>query len=118
MQKVFKEMDRPIRVAVSYISQPQVLSQPSLAAQKKMIVKALEYQTAQLRDTSIEASTSGTLPVPPQHHELNSTQKTTEDVQDQEIVIEGLFPSNSSKLLENLQEMYHKSQTDDQVMHE
>ena len=110
-------MDRPIRVAVSYISQPQILSQPSLAAQKKMIVKALEYQTAHMRDTSIESRTSGILPVPSQHHEFTPTHKT-DDVQDQEIVIEGLFPSNSSKLLENLQEMYHKSQADDQVMHE
>ena len=47
MLKVFYEMDRPIRVAVSFMSQQQIINKPSISAHKNMIVKALEYQTAQ-----------------------------------------------------------------------
>ena len=43
MQKVFKEMDRPIRIALNYVSQPQILTQPSLVAYRNMIIKGLEY---------------------------------------------------------------------------
>lgn len=42
VKKVFNESDSAIRVAINFISQPDVVSMPTITAYKKMLSKMLE----------------------------------------------------------------------------
>lgn len=45
VKKVFNESDTAIRVAINFISQPGVISMPTITAYKNMLCKMLELQT-------------------------------------------------------------------------
>ena len=43
IKKIFRQMDAPVKSAINFISQPDLLKQPTITAYKQMLVKMLEY---------------------------------------------------------------------------
>ena len=43
--KVFQELDKPIKLAVNFLAQADIINLPSITMYKHMLVKTLEYKT-------------------------------------------------------------------------
>ena len=63
VKQVFRESDPGVKIAINFLSKPEVVVQSTISAFKNILVKMLEFQTAQHRETHDEAGTSIVFPL-------------------------------------------------------
>lgn len=132
--QVFMELDKPVKIAINFMAQSDILIAPSISMYKHVLVKMLEQRTSQNRQTFLEAGSSGVLPLLPEMDSReteqdiddsfeaeNHTTNMNEVTQSSNIadgVHQHLNILGSTDNIEDLEEIYRKSQADEKTRQE
>ena len=94
MRKLYKTLDPAVKIAINFLSQRDIIGQASILSYKNMLVKMLEFHTANIRDSDIESGVSGALPLKESQEE--SLMRESLMKEESEVVVESELKGEES----------------------